>query len=92
MAFDAIGLCLEEIAESEGEFPIPSKPETLEREAGDFIVPIVYDTVKYLKINKSKSVKKTLSIPEWLNDLALEQKVNFSQLLQTALRQQLGIE
>ena len=32
-----------------------------------------------------KSVKKTLSIPSWLNKAALEQNINFSQVLQEAL-------
>ena len=33
----------------------------------------------------SKSIKKTLTIPAWLNERALEKGVNFSQLLQEAL-------
>ena len=33
----------------------------------------------------SKSVKKTLTIPAWLNDRALAKGINFSQLLQEAL-------
>jgi hypothetical protein len=37
------------------------------------------------------SVKKTLSIPQWLNKLAIERNVNFSHVLQEALKEQLGI-
>ena len=33
----------------------------------------------------SKSVKKTLTIPAWLNDRALAKGINFSQILQEAL-------
>ena len=33
----------------------------------------------------SKSIKKTLTIPAWLNEWALEKGINFSQLLQEAL-------
>lgn len=33
----------------------------------------------------SKSIKKTLTIPAWLNERALEKGINFSQLLQEAL-------
>ena len=33
----------------------------------------------------SKSIKKTLTIPAWLNDRALAKGINFSQLLQEAL-------
>ena len=36
-------------------------------------------------------VKKTLTIPEWLNTKASEQGINFSQLLQEALKTKLGV-
>jgi len=39
----------------------------------------------------NRFVKKTLSIPYWLNAEAEEAKVNFSQLLQEALKEKLGI-
>jgi DNA polymerase III delta subunit len=35
-------------------------------------------------------VKKTLSIPQWLNEAATEMGVNFSQVLQEALMQKIG--
>jgi hypothetical protein len=37
------------------------------------------------------SVKKTLLIPQWLNNLAIEKNIDFSQVLQSALKEQLGI-
>ncbi len=39
----------------------------------------------------NRSVKKTLTIPWYLNELAEKQKINFSQLLQSALKAQLGL-
>lgn len=39
----------------------------------------------YKKRTSSRAVKKTLSIPEWLNEAALELDLNFSQVLQEAL-------
>lgn len=39
----------------------------------------------------TKFVKKTLSIPNWLNTLAEEQNINFSATLQNALKDQLHI-
>ena len=38
-----------------------------------------------------EAVKKTLTIPKWLNDKAEREQINFSQLLQAALRQKLGL-
>ena len=39
-----------------------------------------------------QAVKKTLTIPQWLNKLAEAQNVNFSKLLQTALKEYLKIK
>lgn len=36
-----------------------------------------------------KSVKKTLTLPKWLNDLAVEHNINFSKTLQETLRKEL---
>lgn len=50
-----------------------------------FVNMISVDVKAYAKEHFEKSVKKTLTIPAWLNDLALEQGINFSQVLQEAL-------
>lgn len=47
------------------------------------IVSLVSSEVDLAK--QTKSIKKTLTIPLWLNDLAMERKLNFSQILQEAL-------
>ena len=39
----------------------------------------------------NKAIKKTLTIPKWLNDIAEKNHVNFSQVLQSALKEYLGI-
>ncbi|MCK5764074.1 MAG: type II toxin-antitoxin system HicB family antitoxin, partial [Clostridiales bacterium] len=41
---------------------------------------------------KNKAVKKTLTIPKWLNDVAIKNDINFSQLLQSAIKEYLGIK
>lgn len=56
----------------------------------DFASLISIDLVEYRKKN-SKTVKKTLTIPQWLNDLAEENHVNFSGILQEALKEKLHI-
>ena len=48
-------------------------------------MPLVRDRIE------EKSVKKTLTIPKWLNDLAEENNVNFSQLLQVAIKKHIGL-
>lgn len=57
---------------------------------GEAIVNLVsVDVAEYTKKHFEKSVKKTLSIPAWLNEAAVAQGVNFSQVLQRALKEQL---
>ncbi len=58
----------------------------LEVDAKDgYVTKVSVDVKEYAKTHFQKSVKKTLSIPRWLNDAALEKNINFSQTLQEAL-------
>ena len=50
-----------------------------------FVNMVSVDVAIYAKEHFEKSVKKTLTIPAWLNNAALEQGINFSQVLQEAL-------
>ena len=91
MTFEAVGLCIEGLIEMGVEIPEASKPEDIEKTANEFVVPIVFDFGKYVQLTYSKSIKKTLTIPEWLNNLAVEKQVNFSRVLQNALANELGV-
>lgn len=55
-----------------------------------FINIVTVDVAEYAKTHFEKSVKKTLTIPAWLNTAALEQNINFSQVLQEALLKKCG--
>ena len=55
-----------------------------------FVSLILLDLTAYTqKYGTRKSVKKTLTIPAWLNKKAVEQNVNFSQILQEGLKRKL---
>lgn len=56
-----------------------------------FVNMVSVDIDVYAKEHFEKSVKKTLTIPAWLNKAALEQNVNFSQVLQDALKAKLHL-
>lgn len=56
-----------------------------------FVNIITVDVMEYAKAHFEKSVKKTLTIPAWLNAAALEQHINFSQVLQDALKAKLHL-
>ncbi len=89
----ALGLTLEDMEEQNELLPIPSDMFDLEKnlEEFSFATLINFDYLNYKIKNGSKSVKKTLTIPEYLNTLGVEKKINFSQLLQKALRDELCI-
>lgn len=58
----------------------------LEIETGEYFVNLVsVDVEAYAREHFDKSVRKTLTIPAWLNTAALEMGINFSQVLQEAL-------
>ena len=85
MAVEALGLALS-CREEEGQ-PIPSAsdPTAIITEQDSFLAVIEFDMLAYKKRTSSRAVKKTLSIPEWLNEAAIAMDLNFSQILQEAL-------
>lgn len=92
MTQDAIGLMLEDIIFANGELPRPSSPKSIAVEDEDFLVMVEFDALAYRKRIQPQAVKKTLTIPAWLNHMAEAQGVNFSNVLQKALKQELHIQ
>lgn len=89
-AVDALGLAIVSRKEEKEEIPNPTEVTKLKEEDG-MVVIIGFDMVAYQKKHNSRAVKKTLSIPEWLNEEAMEMGVNFSQVLQEALLNKLNM-
>ena len=90
MAQDAALGWLLTAVENNEEIPKASniKDIKLENENG-FVTLLLLDLGAYTqKYGTRKSVKKTLSIPVWLNERAERLKINFSQTLQDALMTQ----
>lgn len=84
MATDALGLCMEDRIR-EGDIPTPSDPTQIDIDDDAFLVVVEFDQLEYRKKHSTKAVKKTLTIPEWLNEEAIARNINFSQTLQEAL-------
>lgn len=75
------------------EFEQPSTIEEVSQKyLNELIMLVDFDSVEYSKAFKNKAVKKTLSIPQWLNDLATKNDINFSQLLQEAIKEKLNLD
>ena len=91
MAVEALGLSLSGMEDDKAEIPVASRPQDIASEPGSFLVVVELDMAEYRRKHCSRAVKKTLSIPEWLNDAAIKQNINFSQVLQEALMERLAI-
>ena len=89
MAQDALGLYLDDLTN----FPQPTLDiSKISLKSNQFVSFVSIDMYEYRKKFNNKSVKKTLSIPAWLNYLAEKNNINFSQALQEALKEKLGID
>ncbi len=86
MAVEALGLVLTGRAEEKEEIPKPTEVDQITVDNGVLVI-VEFDMMEYQRKHNSRAVKKTLSIPEWLNDAAIKAGVNFSQVLQEALRE-----
>ena len=84
MAVEALGLVLTGRAEEKEEIPKPTEIDQISVDNGVLVI-VEFDMMEYQRKHNSRAVKKTLSIPEWLNDAAIKAGVNFSQVLQEAL-------
>lgn len=91
MANDVLAFVLYDYEAEGREIPAPSKAEDIKKEDKEFVNYVACDTVEYARMHNNKAVKKTLTIPQWLNDAALKQDINFSQVLQEALMQKVNI-
>lgn len=69
--------------------PKPCNPVDIHLEDNNSFVSLIQAKVDLAK--NTKSVKKTLTIPKWLNDRAIAAKINFSGVLQQALLKELKI-
>ena len=90
MAIDALGLCLTDMEKNNIPFPAPSPVDKITVDDDAVLVVIEFDMLAYKKRTSSRAVKKTLTIPEWLNEQAIQLNINFSQVLQDALMEKVG--
>jgi len=78
--------------EQDGE-PIPAATAlsevTLAKNERAVLVDVYMPSVRMAQNNKS--VNRTVTLPAWLNAAALERNINFSQVLQDALKAQIDV-
>ena len=92
MARDAIGLMGIDMEDDKKALPEPSELSAVEKETANDIVTLVdVDFSEYRRKNDMRAVKKNCTIPSWLNYRAEKAGVNFSAVLQSALKKELHL-
>lgn len=91
MARDAIGLW--GICEQDEGRVIPEPSGlTPEHEEGELVTLVDIDFDAYRRAHDMRTIRKNVTIPSYLNDLAERAGVNFSHVLQDGLKQRLGVQ
>ena len=90
-AEDVLNLMLWNREEEKKEIPLPSPLEQITVPQGATLAMIKADTLAYRKMHDTKTIRRSITIPSWLDTLARERNINFSQLMQNAIRRECGI-
>lgn len=100
---DAIGMAKEYIGNAlcmkpDSEFPKPSRIGDIDISKGNFadegtsFVSLVdVDIEAYRRFERSKNVRRNITLPEWLDEMAAKARINVSAIAQKALKKELGI-
>lgn len=91
MARDAIGLMGIDMEDDGKAIPTPSAAKDVKATAGEMISLVDVDFAEYRRKNDMKVVKKNCTIPSWLCYEAEKANINFSQVLQAALKRELQL-
>lgn len=90
-ARELLGITLFGLEEDGEDIPAPSRLNAVQLGENEraVLVDVYMPSIRQARVNRS--VNRTVTLPAWLNAAALEHNVNFSQVLQDALKQQLGL-
>ena len=92
MARDAIGLMGITLEDDGKTLPVPSELRAVAAEHDEGVVSLVdVDFTEYRKANDMRTVRRNVSLPQWLNVKADKAGINVSAVLQKALKAELGI-
>ena len=92
MAQDVLSLTLCDLEDDKKSIPPASKQRDIQVTGEQFTSVIAADTEAYRRFCEEKAVKKTLTLPGWLNERAERAGINFSGILQEALKKHLHIQ
>lgn len=90
-AKEALGVHLYGMEQDGDLIPAPTPVAQLSPEDGAVVALVEVFMPSVRERMKNKSVNRTVTLPAWLNAAALERDINFSQVLQDALKTQMGL-
>ena len=90
-ARELLGLVLFGLEEDGEPIPPPSPLKDIKAESNERVVLVDVYMPSVRMAEETRSVNRTVTLPAWLNAAALEKNVNFSQVLQNALKQELHL-
>lgn len=91
MAHESLEGCLLTSEDFNDEIPVASTEDELKYDSHTLLIPIEVDTTLAREKEANTMVKKTLTIPKYLNDLGIKNKINFSSTLTEALKEKLNV-
>lgn len=91
-ARDALGLWLTCAVKERDPIPAPTLSADIALEPGETLTPIDIDLIEYQNSLNGKTVKKTISMPEWLFDMSRAAGISLSQAMQETLYTRLGLK
>ena len=91
IARDAISVLGVSYEDRRQELPKPSELAELNCKANEIKTLVDADLGAYRRMLDNRAVKKNCTIPSWLNEKAEQANINFSAVLQEALKQRLQL-
>ena len=93
MARDLIGLLGIDLLDDKKSIPAASDFHTItvDQKIPQVKLLVDVDFEKYRREYDTRAVRKNCTIPAWLNDAAMSRGINFSAVLQNALKKELGM-
>lgn len=90
-ARELLGCVMYGLEEDKEPIPEPTPLSEIKTEPNErtVLIDVYMPSVRMANVNRS--VNRTVTLPAWLNSAALERNINFSQLLQDAIKKQIGI-
>jgi predicted RNase H-like HicB family nuclease len=91
-ARELLGITMLGLEEDGEDIPVPTPVTSMQLKENErtTLIDVFMPTIRQAQVNRS--VSRTVTLPAWLNAVAMEHGVNFSQVLQDALKMQLHVQ